>query len=160
MSHTGVEYMKTMNSFFYDQVKTADQKAAYVFTFLTILFVFSKDPKAILIWLHEPPSLSLTWILSLILTMSACFSLLCAGLVVLPRSKSGGASLYWGAWNQPGGYVLPAVIEDAFVIEEYKTNVRNLAHICQVKYRFVGLAFRGAFFTILIHIWLLALSVT
>jgi len=28
MSHTDIEYMNTMNGYFYDQVKTADQKAA------------------------------------------------------------------------------------------------------------------------------------
>jgi hypothetical protein len=71
-----------------------------------------------------------------------------------------GLPLDWGAWDQPGGYGMPQTIEDAFVIDEYKTNVRNLAHICHVMYRFVSLAFRGAIVTIFIHIWLLAVSVT
>src|SRR5262245_14740045 len=50
-SWTEIEYLRTMNQLFYDQVKTADQKAGYICTFLTILFAWSKDRGKVLLFL-------------------------------------------------------------------------------------------------------------
>jgi hypothetical protein len=159
-SWTEIEYLRTMNQTFYDQVKTADQKAGYICTFLTILFAYSKDHGKILVFLNEAPSLSLVWFLSLIFAAMACFSIVCTALVVLPRSRSGGATLYWGSWVDPHAHQeqFSAEIADEFIKSEYLRNVRNLAHICQAKYKFVGLAFRGAAITIVCYISIVLLT--
>ena len=145
-SYTEIEYMRVMNQTFYDQVKTADQKAGFICTFLTILFAYSKDHGQILLFLTTPPSLSLLWLLSLGFVFTACFAIACTALVILPRAKAGGSTLYWGSWTDPGSHEqkLSSGVPDEFIISEYLTNIKNLAHICQVKYKYVGLAFRGA----------------
>ena len=156
-SWTAVDFVRTINQTFYDQVKTADQKAGYVFTFLTILFVFTKNPRGILLGVTQSPVLSARWIVSMLFIAAACFSLGCAALVILPRAKQGGSSLYWGAWAFPGSkqHDISMQLSDDFIIAEYRANIQNLAHICRAKYKFVNLAFRGAAMTNVCHLWLL-----
>ena len=157
---TEIEYLRTLNQTFYDQVKTADQKAGYICTFLTILFAYSKDQGNILLFLNRPPSLSVAWILSLVFAATAFFSIACTALVVLPRARSGGASLYWGAWVNSGVHEekLTGQIADEYIMSEYLTNIKNLAHICQAKYKFVNMAFRGAAATIVCYLGIVLLS--
>jgi hypothetical protein len=159
-SWTEIEYLRTMNQTFYDQVKTADTKAGYICTFLTILFAYSRDHGNVFLFLAEPPSLSLAWVLSLLFAVTACFSIVCTALVVLPRTKSGGSTLYWGSWLDPHAHQdrLSGEIADEFIKSEYLTNVKNLAYICQAKYKFVGLAFRGAAATIVCYITIVLLN--
>src|SRR5581483_8802073 len=134
-SWTEIEYMRTVNQTFYDQVKTADQKAGYVCTFLTILLAYSKDKEHVLMFLNARPSFSLLWILSVLFALAACFAIVCTALIILPRSKAGGASLYWGAWSDANatGQKFAGEIPDDLIKSEYLNNVKNLAHICQVK---------------------------
>ena len=155
-SWTTIEYVRTINQTFYDQVKTADQKAGYVFTFLTILFVYTKDPRNTIVWASEP-TMSIKWFMSVLFVLCAGFSIACAALVILPRSKSGGSALYWGAWGRPDSpdHNISADLTDEYIIGEYLRNVKNLAHICRIKFKYVGLAFRGTAATIACHIWLL-----
>lgn len=157
---TEIEYLRTLNQTFYDQVKTADQKAGYICTFLTILFAYSKDQGNILLFLNRPPSLSVAWALSLVFAASAFFSIACTALVILPRAKSGGASLYWGAWVKQGVHEekLSGEIADEYIKSEYLTNIKNLAQICQAKYKFVNMAFRGAAATIVCYLGIVLLS--
>src|SRR2546423_511777 len=159
-SWTEVDYLRTMNQTFYDQVKTADQKAGYICTFLTILFAYSKDQGNVLTFLKEPPSFSAAWILSVGFAAAACFSIACTALVVLPRVRTGGSALFWGTWINPDLQQdkFSSGIPDELIISEYLTNVRNLAYICQAKYKFVGLAFRGAAAAILFYVAILLLS--
>jgi len=157
---TEIEYLRTMNQTFYDQVKTADQKAGYMCTFLTILFAYSKDYGNILLFMKEAPSFSVPWILSLVFAGTACFSILCTALVVLPRKRPGGSTLFWGAWHDPRVHEekFAKELPDEFIISEYLTNVKNLAFICQEKYKFVNLAFRGAAATIVCFIAIILLT--
>jgi hypothetical protein len=153
-SYTEIEYMRVMNQTFYDQVKTADQKAGFICTFLTILFAYSKDHGQLLIFLTTPPALSVMWVLSLGFVSTAFFAIVCTALVILPRAKTGGSTLYWGSWTDAHSYAekLSGGVPDEFIISEYLTNIKNLAHICQVKYKYVGLAFRAAGVAIVCYI--------
>ena len=159
-SYTEIEYMRVMNHTFYDQVKTADQKAGFICTFLTILFAYSKDHGQVLSFLNAPPTLSVSWMLSLGFVLTACFAIACTALVILPRAKTGGSTLYWGSWTNPHGYAekLSGGVPDEFIISEYLTNIKNLAHICQVKYKYVGLAFRGAGVAIVCYLSIVLLT--
>src|SRR6478672_7082029 len=94
---TEIEFLRTMNQTFYDQVKTADQKAGYICTFLTVLFAYSKDQGNVLLFLNKTPSMTLPWALSVIFAATACFSIACTVLVIVPRTRSGGSTLFWGA---------------------------------------------------------------
>src|SRR5271167_2645512 len=89
------DLLRALHQHFYDQVKTADQKAGYVLTFLTILFAYSKENPNILLFLSKPASWSLPWILSLVFAGAAGFSMLCTALVFLPRTKSAGSMMFW-----------------------------------------------------------------
>jgi hypothetical protein len=145
-SYTEIEYMRVVNQTFYDQVKTADQKAGYICTFLTILFAYSKDRGQLLVFLSSPLSFSFAWLLSLGFVIAASFAIVCTAMVIMPRVKAGGSTLYWGTWTPAAAFdkKLASGLADEFIISEYLTNIRNLAAICQVKYKYVGLAFRGA----------------
>src|SRR3989442_16044339 len=89
---TEIEYLRTMNQTFYDQVKTADQKAGYICTFLTILFAYSKDKGNILLFLNSPPTFSLLYILSIVFAAAAFYAIVCTALVILPRTRAGGST--------------------------------------------------------------------
>jgi hypothetical protein len=80
--------------------------------------------------------------------------------VILPRTRSGGSTLFWGAWSDPqvNGERLSGEISDDFIKAEYLRNIKNLAHICQAKYKFVSLAFRGAAATILCYVSIVLLT--
>jgi hypothetical protein len=45
-----------------------------------------------------------------------------------------------------------------FVRDEYIENIRNLAAICQHKFRYVAIAYRGLIATILFHILILTVG--
>ena len=155
-----LDYLKTVNQTFYDQIRVADQKAAYVFTFLIAILIWSSDMRQVFFWVNTPPTWSLRWIFSALFAGSLIFALICAALVILPREESGGVSLYWGAWPQAGNRLMRAdgTTDRSLVIDEYKSNISCLAAICRRKYRFVRLAFRGLIATILCHILLAMLG--
>src|SRR5215813_3880252 len=79
------DLLRALHQNFYDQVKTADQKAGYICTFLTILFAWSKEQGNVLLFLSNPPSWSPAWMLSLVFAGAAAFSIACTALVILPR---------------------------------------------------------------------------
>jgi hypothetical protein len=145
------DLLRALHQHFYDQVKTADQKAGVILTLLTILFAYSKEHGKILLFLNGPSLSSPAWILSLVFAAAACFSIVCTGLVFLPRIKTGTSAMFWGSWIS-GGIKTEQLMGpdlDEFIMSEYLKDLRNLALICQAKYRFVRLAFRGTAATIL-----------
>jgi len=145
------DLLRALHQHFYDQVKTADQKAGVILTLLTVLFAYSREHGKILLFLDAPYSLSLGWILSLVFAAAACFSIVCTGLVLLPRIKTGTSAMFWGSWISGGIKTeqLTGPGLDEFIMSEYLKDLKNLALICQAKYRFVRLAFRGTAATIL-----------
>ncbi len=133
-----LDHLKTVNTTFYDQIKVVDQKAAYIFTFLIALMTLSEQLRDhIGRALHpEPP---LQWLLSLCLALSLATVAVCTILVVVPRNRRGGSSLYWGAWPKAGERMaeMRFAQDGAALAEEYRTNIENLAAICRQKYRLV-----------------------
>src|SRR3712207_3234017 len=84
-----LDYLKTVNQTFYDQIRMADQKAAYVFTFLIAILIWSSDMRQVFFWVNTPPTWSPRWVLSFLFAASLIFALICAALVILPRDESG-----------------------------------------------------------------------
>ena len=139
------DLLRALHQTFYDQVKTADQKAGFICTFLTILFAYSKEQGNVLLFLTQPPSWSVGWLASLIFAGVASFSIVCTFLVILPRTTGAPSSFFWGGWTT-SGITLDRLLQkdlDEFVLKEYLTDIQNLARICQAKYKYVGRAFRG-----------------
>jgi len=155
------DLLRALHQNFYDQIKTADQKAGFVCTFLTILLAVSREQGNVLLFLTSPPSWRVSWILSLVFAASAGFSVACTAMVILPRTAPAGRSyLYWGSWTG-GGIKAEQLMDeklDDFIMTEYLKDINNLALICRAKYKFVNLAFRGTALTILSYLAILILK--
>jgi hypothetical protein len=158
---TVIDFVKTIHQTFHDQLKTADQKAAYVFTFLVAILIFwSADIKKGFAGVALSDLISLRWILTFCFAGALCFTIACAALVILPRGRPSKVALFWGAWPAAADKVrnVPEFMSSHFVVDEYIENIHHLAAICQHKYRYVGLAYRGLSATILFHISILTLG--
>lgn len=142
------EHLKTVNDVFYDQVKTADQKAAYLFTFMVAFLLASAEGRDIFaLDAYRGASLSQALVMGVM-------------AVVLPRNLAKGTSLFWGAWPEHGHRLLSARQDGdmGFLFTEYARNVENLAMIARRKFRLVGLAFRGLMVLLACYVLLLAVS--
>src|SRR3546814_19547743 len=102
------DYLKTINQTLYDQIKTADQKAAYIFTFLIALLVWSTEVRKVFLWMDTTEWFTPVWAISILLVTSLTFATVCASLVLLPRNRKGGVPRYWGAWHAAGACLPPA----------------------------------------------------
>jgi hypothetical protein len=155
-----IDYLKTINQTFHEQIKSADQKAAYIFTFLIALVAWSPEMRAVFTWTRTVPFPSAQWGLCLALVVALAGGLVCVALVLLPRKRNGGVCLYWAAWPHAGERLEHAArrTEPDFIAAEYTANARNLAAICQAKYRYVGYAFRCLAVVILCYVLLMAVG--
>jgi hypothetical protein len=155
-----IDYLKTINGTFYDQIKAADQKAAYILTFLFVLLIWSSDMRQVFFWVNVDKGLSARWILSLGQVLALGVALVCAILVLLPRDAHGGVALYWNAWPQAREVVAKAMQADDkdFLVEQYLANVASLSAICRKKYRMVGWAFQGLIAALVCHVATLAVA--
>jgi hypothetical protein len=139
-----LEHLKAINATFYDQLKVVDQKAAYIFTFIVAFLIWSADVRGL--FSHAArPDMGLDWLISALMAGSVIGSTVGAILVVLPRSRGGGSSLYWGAWPHAGANLVALNSADglALLAEEYRTNIGNLAALCRQKYWWMSVAFRS-----------------
>jgi hypothetical protein len=160
-SHHHVEHLRNVNHIFLDQVKIADQKAAYVWSFLIAIIIFaSHDIQRGFMWIHSPQDISLRWLFSLLFTAALLFTIVSATLIVLPRVHPSQVSLFWGAWPAAGERLRNLPPEDLtrFVADEYLQNIGTLATICRNKFKFVGYAQLGLIATVVFHILNLALT--
>ena len=149
-----LEHLKVINGTFYDQLKVVDQKAAYVFTFLIAFLVWSGKVRGQLSTVLEP-RLEVQWLLAVLLSIAVAVASVSAIMVVFPRNRRGGVSLYWGAWPQAGECLSGLRSGEEFravLLEEYRHNVENLAAICRQKYRYVTIAFGGLLVAVLAYI--------
>lgn len=153
------DHLKEVNRTFYDQVRGADQKAAYIFTFLLALLVWSSEAREVFT-VHA--YVGVPWhaiALSVLAGGSLMVALLAAIAVVLPRRLGKGSSLFWGAWGEAGDRLMAAAAarDPDYLVGEYRTNIDHLAAICRVKYFWVGVAFRAVVVAVASHVVLLAI---
>ena len=139
-----LDHLKNINSTFYDQLKVVDQKAAYVFTFLIAMMIWSEAVRKHFADAAEPV-VSAGWMLSVGLALSLTVAAISAIMVVLPRNRRGGASLYWGAWPEAGAQLaaMRSMQDSGLLVDDYRLNVENLAALCRQKYRMVRLSYLG-----------------
>jgi hypothetical protein len=155
-----LDHLKKVNDVFYDQIRIADQKAAYLFTFMLAFLVSSADGRGVFSaerYQSEPWPLALA---SAILGIAVLTTLFSAIMVVLPRNAANGTSLYWGSWRDTRAGFLEAdrTGDPEFLTREYLGNVDNLSAIARRKFMFVGIAFRGLMVAIVAYVLLLALK--
>jgi hypothetical protein len=151
------EHIKKINDTFYDQIKMADQKAAYIFTFLLAFMITSAEGRNVF-RLSRYQSDDLVVILgSAILALSLVVAMVSAIMVVLPRVRLTATSLFWGTWDLKREQVRAAHgrMDQDYLFNEYMENATNLALINRSKYRFVSFAFRGLIVAVLAYVLLL-----
>lgn len=154
------DHLKKVNDVFYDQIKTADQKAAYLFTFMVAFLLASAEGRDIFsLQSYRTASLPQA-VVGGVMAGAVLFTLFSALAVVLPRRLAGGTSLFWGAWPEHGQRLMAArrAGDPSFLFDEYAGNVQNLATIARRKFRLVGMAFRGLMAWLACYILLLAVS--
>jgi hypothetical protein len=153
-----LDHLKKVNDVFYDQIRIADQKAAYIFTFMVAFLVTSAEGRGAYKLERYLSGEPITIILSGVLALAVLVSIVSAILVVLPRHREVSASLYWGGWASHRNEFLAAreTGDTAYLAGQYLTNVDNLAAINRQKYRFVAWAFQGLLVAVIAYCLLLA----
>lgn len=155
-----LDHLKKINDVFYDQIKTADQKAAYIFTFMLAFLITSAEGRGVFNLERYQSSGTVAIILSGALALAVVVTVVSAILVVLPRARGKATSLYWGGWPANREVFIEAsrTGDPDYLMREYLGNVDNLSAIAGSKFRFVGLAFRGLVVTVLAYVLLLTLG--
>jgi Family of unknown function (DUF5706) len=150
-------HLERMNSVYSDQIKIADQKAAFIFTFMLAFLISSAEGSSVFrIERYQSGNWALI-VLSAIMAVAVAFSLVNAILVVLPRHRGKASSLYWGGWPDNRDLFLAAheARDPDYLFNEYLNNVDNLALINRAKYRHVGHSFRGLIVAVLAYLLML-----
>ena len=83
--------LRKINDIFYDQIRIADQKAAYIFTFTLAFLVSSAEGRSVFKLQRYISGDAPAMVLSAILAVAVVVSLISAILVVVPRHRADGA---------------------------------------------------------------------
>jgi hypothetical protein len=150
-------HLERMNSVYYDQIKIADQKAAFIFTFMLAFLVSSAEGSSVFRVERYHTGSWAVIVLSAVMAVAIALSLVNAILVVLPPHRTKASSLYWGAWPANRDLFIAAheKRDPEYLFNEYLNNVDNLALINRSKYRHVGHSFRGLVVAVLAYLLLL-----
>ena len=152
-------HIKKVNDVFYDQLRSADQKAAYIFTFMLAFLMWSAEGQGVFQLSRYTGSAHLWALASAVLAASVVFTIVCAILVVLPRRAEHGTSLFWGAWKDQRARLLAASAagDMDYLFGQYVENADAMAKLALDKYRMVRFAFRGLLLTVVAYVALLLL---
>jgi magnesium-transporting ATPase (P-type) len=155
-----INHVRKVNDVFYDQIKIADQKAAYIFTFMLAFLVSSAEGRSVFNWSRYTQGDKLEILLSATLACASVVSILCAILVVLPRSVARSTSLFWGTWmhHRPIFEGAAKRSDVSYLFDQYLENADILSLIARRKYKCVSYAFRGLVFTVLAYVVLLLVT--
>jgi hypothetical protein len=150
-------HLERMNSVYYDQIKIADQKAAFIFSFMLAFLVSSAEGSSVFRMERYHTGSWVVIVISAVMAVAIAFSLINAILVVLPRHRAKASSLYWGAWPANRELFIAAhrALDPDYLFNEYLNNVDNLALINRSKYRHVGHSFRGLVVAVLAYLLML-----
>lgn len=153
-----IDHLKKVNDIYYDQIRLADQKAAYIFTFGLAFLVTSAEARGVFGLKRYMEGTLAASLLSGLLGIAILVSMVAAISVVLPRRGSRITSLYWGGWLGAREELLAArqTLDPDYLFEQYLGNVDALAAINRGKYRAVGLAFRSLIIAVVSYVLLLA----
>ncbi|SFB59658.1 hypothetical protein SAMN03159496_05573 [Rhizobium sp. NFR07] len=152
-----INHIRKINDVFYDQIKIADQKAAYIFTFMLAFLVSSAEGRGVFNWARYTHGNWIEIFFSAMLAVASVFSILFAIRVVLPRQIDKSTSLFWGKWTHHRSLFETAAQRSdvSYLFHQYLDNADVLALIAGQKYKCVSLAFRGLVFTVVAYVVLL-----
>jgi hypothetical protein len=152
-----LKHLIKVNDIFYDQIGTADQKAAFIFTFMIAFLISSTEGKQVFSLSRYQSGEPVAIILSAFMAFAVLVSVIAAILVVLPRHVKTSTSLYWAGWSTSRKALSPAYAEksETYLFDEYLGNADTLAIIARAKYRFVWVAFRGLMVSVIVYVLLL-----
>ncbi len=152
-----IKHLIKVNDIFYDQISTADQKAAFIFTFMIAFLISSTEGKQVFSLARYQSGEPVAIILSGFMALAVLVSVIAAILVVLPRHVKTSTSLYWAGWSSNRKKIAAAYEgkDEAFLFNEYLTNADTLAIIARAKYRYVWVAFRGLMVSVIGYVLLL-----
>jgi hypothetical protein len=152
-----LEHLKKINDVFYDQIKIADQKAAYIFTFMLAFMISSSEGRMAFQWQRYIEAQFPLVLFSGCMAVAATFTLVSAIVVVLPRRGLRSTSLFWGGWDANRTALIAAGERNdpTFLYQEYLGNIDTLSIIAKAKYHFVSLAFRGLIVLVISYVLLL-----
>ncbi|WP_274630320.1 Pycsar system effector family protein [Arvimicrobium flavum] len=155
-----LDHLKKVNDVFYDQIRLADQKAAYIFTFTLAFVVTSAEGRGVFNITRYTTGNILPSLFSGLLATALIISMVSAITVVLPRKGARPTSLYWGGWKENRETFLKAhgCLDGGYLFAQYLGNVDALAAINRSKYRSVSLAFRSLIVSVVSYVGLLASS--
>ncbi len=141
------EHLKDINRSFGEQLRVADQKAAYILTVVLAFVVTSAEAKAAFNVGAYRTLPALNVIVNLSLVLSVTFAMICAVSTIMPRIGRGGTTLYWGAWPSAGQTLVEARKGSSadFLFEERLRSTEALASICARKFALIRLSI-GALF--------------
>jgi hypothetical protein len=150
VSDNHLKHLAEANSTFAEQIKIADQKAAYIFTFMLALTVSSAEARKAFSWQRLTEASPLVAFSSLLLVAAIIVTLVTAICVVLPRSRPGRTVLFWGAWPAAGERLIAARAagDEDFLIQDLLQNTTTLSAIAAAKYRLISIAFRALLITV------------
>lgn len=153
-----LDHLKKINDIYYDQIRIADQKAAYIFTFMIAFLISSAEGRQVFRLERYQSGEPVAIALSALVGLAVIVSLVSAILVVLPRHVTASTSLYWGGWPANRGAFMEARegCDPGYLFDQYLTNVDTLSAINRSKYRYVGMAFRGLMAMVVGYVLLLA----
>ncbi|MET0575787.1 MAG: Pycsar system effector family protein [Mesorhizobium sp.] len=153
-----LDHLKKINDVFYDQIRIADQKAAYIFTFMIAFLISSAEGRQVFRLERYQSGEPVAIVLSALTGIAIVVALVSAIMVVLPRHVTASTSLYWGGWpsNRTAFMAARQGGDQDYLFKQYLTNVDTLSAINRSKYRYVALAFRGLLATVLGYVLLLA----
>ena len=154
-----LEHLREIHHTYSDQVRMADQKAAYIFSFMLALLIWSKEFHGVFTAERYATGSPALIAVSVVAAVSLVVALLAAMMVVLPRRRPGGSTLFWGRWEQDSPALFDAARRDDrdFIADEYRRNIDQLAAICRSKYRYTGLSFRSLIVSVLAYVAMMAL---
>jgi hypothetical protein len=156
-----LDHLQAINNVYYDQIKIADQKAAFIFTFILAFLISSAEGSGVFTIQRYTTGAWVSIVPSAILALAVAVALVSAIFVVLPRHRAKATSLYWGAWSAENREKFIAAHEARdpdYLFNEYLANIDNLAIINRSKYRHVGTAFRALIVAVLAYLLILMIG--
>lgn len=149
-----LDHVIKINDAFHEQIKSSDQKAAYIFTIMLAFLATTADRNASLSVGQLTQSLNIGVAEQVCFALASIVAFVGAIMVVIPRHIAKSTSLYWRGWKQHREVLRQAALtgDRGYIFEQYIENADVLALIAGKKSRWVGVAFRGLLLAALAYV--------
>ncbi|MGA1803706.1 Pycsar system effector family protein [Rhizobium sp. HT1-10] len=145
VSASHLDHVIKINDSFHEQIKSSDQKAAYIFTIMLAFLATTTDRNAAISIGQFTRSLNVGAVEEVCFALASIVAFVGAIMVVIPRHIPKSTSLYWRGWKQHREILRGAAQtgDRGYLFDQYIENADVLALIAGKKSWWVGVAFRG-----------------